>query len=40
LNWLIAKASEITEETERLRSIALDFRGWPGHLPDSTSTYD
>jgi ferredoxin-NADP reductase len=33
LNWLIARATEIIEETERVRSIVLDCPGWPGHLP-------
>jgi ferredoxin-NADP reductase len=33
LNWLIAKAGEIFDETERVRSIVLDCPGWPGHLP-------
>jgi ferredoxin-NADP reductase len=33
LNWLIAKAGDIAEETDRVRSIVLDCPGWPGHLP-------
>jgi len=33
LNWLIAKAGEIVDETDRVRSIVLDCPGWPGHLP-------
>lgn len=33
LNWLIAKAGEIVDETDRVRSIVLDSPGWPGHLP-------
>ena len=33
LNWLIARAAEIIEETHRVRSIVLDCPGWPGHLP-------
>jgi len=33
LNWLVAKAGDIAEETDRVRSIALDCPGWPGHLP-------
>jgi len=33
LNWLVARATEIIEETQRVRSIVLDCRGWPGHLP-------
>src|SRR3970040_814302 len=33
LNWLIARATEIIEETQRVRSIVLDCPGWPGHLP-------
>jgi ferredoxin-NADP reductase len=33
LNWLIARATEIIEETERVRSIVLECPGWPGHLP-------
>ena len=33
LNWLIAKARDIAEETDRVRSIVLDCPGWPGHLP-------
>lgn len=33
LNWLIAKAGDIAEETDRVRNIVLDCPGWPGHLP-------
>lgn len=33
LNWLIANATEIIDETERVRSIVLECPGWPGHLP-------
>ena len=33
LNWLIAKAGDIAEETDRVRSIVLDCPDWPGHLP-------
>ena len=33
LNWLIAKASEVAEETHRVRTIVFDCPGWPGHLP-------
>ena len=33
LNWLIARARGIAEETDRVRTIVLDCPGWPGHLP-------
>jgi len=33
LNWLIAKASQTIDETDRVRTIVLDAPGWPGHLP-------
>jgi ferredoxin-NADP reductase len=33
LNWLIARAVEIIDETARVRSFVFDCPGWPGHLP-------
>jgi len=33
LNWLIAKAADIAEETDRVRTVVLDCPGWTGHLP-------
>jgi ferredoxin-NADP reductase len=33
LNWLIASAVKVIDETARVRSIVFDCPGWPGHLP-------
>jgi ferredoxin-NADP reductase len=32
LNWLLAEASELVEETPQVRTIVLRVPGWPGHL--------
>jgi ferredoxin-NADP reductase len=32
LNWRVATVREVITETERVRTILLDVRGWPGHL--------
>lgn len=33
LNWLVARATDFSNETARVRSIVLECAGWPGHLP-------
>jgi ferredoxin-NADP reductase len=31
LSWRVAKVADVIDETARVRSIALDCPGWPGH---------
>jgi ferredoxin-NADP reductase len=33
LTWLLGEVVEVTDEAPRVRTVALDCPGWPGHLP-------
>jgi ferredoxin-NADP reductase len=33
LSWLVAEVADVTPETPRVKTIAFDAPGWPGHLP-------
>lgn len=33
LNWIGSEVTEVTQETENVRTITLDCPGWPGHRP-------
>ena len=33
LRWAVADVASVVDETARVRSLALDVPGWPGHLP-------
>ena len=33
LNWQVAEVVDVVEETPRVKTIAFDVAGWPGHLP-------